>query len=88
MTDTVIDIPPEKRVAFAARNLRTLVVDGFLLVRQLGGAKVVDKAAIDIITTAAAILGGESGDRRVLEALDKIRRLHDPRSPEHWRRQR
>ena len=44
MTDTVIDIPPEQRVAFAACNLRTLVVDGFLLVRQLGGAKVVDKS--------------------------------------------
>jgi hypothetical protein len=41
MTDTVIDIPPEQRVAFAARNLRTLVVDGFLLVRQLGGASLV-----------------------------------------------
>jgi hypothetical protein len=85
MTDTVIDIPPEQRVAFAARNLRTLVVDGFLLVRQLGGAKVVDKAAIDIITAAAAILGGR--DRRVIEALDRIKRLHDPRSPDHWRRQ-
>jgi hypothetical protein len=64
----------------AERNLRGLVVDEHV-VRRLGDAEAVNKGAIDIITAAAAIVGGESGDRRVLETFDRIRRLHDPRSP-------
>jgi hypothetical protein len=44
--------------------------------------------ARDIITATAAVLAHEGGYQRALDVLELIRRLHDPRSPNHRQRTR
>jgi hypothetical protein len=65
-----------------------MTVDILRVWRKTGGVEALDAAAKHIICTATAVLARESGDRRVLDVLDSVKRLHDPRSPDHWQRTR
>ena len=76
------------RVINSNGNLRRLIVDALVEADAVGGPPAVEAAAIEAIRGVMTILAHECGHRHALDVLDMVRRLHDPRSPDHWQRQK